>query len=439
MNKLNIVVLIASVYYIVTQFFNNVFTTLYEKYMKLFVGKYITEIIFVVVCIFIITISYFTWKYYLKYKQLKKENEKYKEYINHGVSVMALKVEIEDILTNILQEAKDVSMYIVHKNTIYNFSTLPYDTTGIHHQNKTFTLDESTIIGKAFLNKEKSIYKLSDSNQISRESKESINAYNLDPNDYLITIPYLNNDNSALFSLQLITHEYNDFKMFTIKNHLNKLKNPLENLMKHPDWENLIPKFKTDSTEINGGFLFFDLSNSSNLLELLNLEKAKNEINNFIAIMCDVAIDKGGKIDKYTGDGGFITFIQDTQSSNFEQNLIDTSIEMVKEMSKLRHIWTEQYNLTKESVDKFKIRIGISSGKVRPFTIGHKDYKYDTYFGKPIYTASHLCEGSDSILRDRILIDEELKEKVKFNGIKVIKYEAQKYQFSTEIYEISLI
>ena len=373
--------------------FENTFNKFDIEYIKIFLQKHLTVIIITIIVIIFAYIVYLLIKFDNKYKKSLKQIEEYKKFKNLSVQLVALRDEIEKILTKILQKSDSVSLYILHKDKIYNFITLPYNITGIHHQNKVFSKNAESVVGKSFLFKENSIIQLKNATNVSGELKKSISAYNLNYNNFLITIPYVNNNNNVVFSIQVIRNStFNEIEMLEITGLLHELNDNLEKVYKSPGWENLIPQLKNNLYEMKGSFIFFDLSSSSNLLESLSLNQAEKEINNFITIMCDVALEKGGEIDKYTGDGAFITFNVKSQNEMHKKNAIYSAIGMVKKMHKLRHIWMKEYNLSEEYANKFKIRIGISSGIVRPFTIGHKDYKYETFIGKPIHTAYHYVK-----------------------------------------------
>lgn len=417
--------------------------------MSKFLSNYITEILIGLTVAIIGAVFGAIFRIYKKkikiekeYNELATENKVLKELLEKGGILGKLKLEVDAFLTKIINKkgVKSVSLYIPYKNSIYNFETLPINITSIHHKSKVLNKDTQTIVGQSFHDGEIKINKLSDRG-ISDELNRAVDAYNFDQTECMATIPYIERNGEVSFILQIISDlklEQLDVEAQNLRQESCELYKIISQIFVTPGWENLIPQLQKDKQQFTGSVLFFDLANSSVLLEEFP-QRAEDEINNFIKTMCNVAIKKNGEIDKYTGDGGFITFNLKTPVPQHSENAVETAIEMVNEMNKLREIW-RKFGLKDEIVNKLKIRVGVSTGEIRPFKIGHPDYQYLTYIGKPIHTAYHLCEGDDPILRDRILIDGKIVDKIKMTNVTIEKYDPSNFsksvKFAKSIYEI---
>lgn len=389
------------------------------------------------------------WRYIKKYRALQKrlvhlqsKSDRNAELLKHGSILGNLKSEADEFLVKLLndRDVQTVSLYVANEDYIYNFETLPNNLSSIHHKSNVLKKDSKTIVGQSFQDGELRTTRISDRN-VSDELNRAVDAYKFDPTKTMATIPYKGMNGDVIFVLQIIGAT----PMDRLTEEANRVRQKCEELFKimtrifaTPGWEALIPQLMSDKHQLTGSVIFFDLSNSSLLLDEFK-DRTENMINNFISAMCDVVVANGGHIDKYTGDGAFITFNLDSANPDHSLQAIKSSIEMVSAMEDLRAIWLN-YGMDKNLVDKLKIRVGVSMGEMRPFQIGHPNYNYHTYIGKPIHTAYHLCEGTDRVLRDRVLVDGKLEEELNLINVSYTRYDHSEFSksvsFASEIFEI---
>lgn len=158
--------------------------------------------------------------------------------------------------------------------------------------------------------------------------------------------------------------------------------------------------------------MFCDLTRSSALFEELNAMAAIQNLNEFFERMCDIVFDKGGTVDKYTGDGVMFRFNVPRQLFDHYVKAVEAAMEMCISFEKLKQDWI----ILGEPITRIYIRIGIAYGSVYQALIGHPQYQYLTVFGQAVNVASNLCEAA-SRNRNVIVVDENLRMKLIDSGI----------------------
>ncbi len=154
-----------------------------------------------------------------------------------------------------------------------------------------------------------------------------------------------------------------------------------------------------------------DLTKSSILFQEMNVSMAIQHINEYLEKMCDIGLDHGATVDKYTGDGILFRFNVPRPVKDHPLIAVSAALEMRKAFEKLKSEWIVMGG----SLTNVFSRIGIAYGEVHQAIIGHPQYQYLTIFGQAVNVAVNLCEAAQ---RDRnvIIIDErtydELSDKV---------------------------
>jgi class 3 adenylate cyclase len=150
---------------------------------------------------------------------------------------------------------------------------------------------------------------------------------------------------------------------------------------------------KTRATEAT--ILFSDVSKSMMLFKLLDTSAVIDFLNEYFEALCSIAIQHGGRIDKFLGDGFMATFnvLHAIPQHEFEASI--AAIEMQDEFDNIKRKW-KIFNIP----DVYN-RIGIDCGPVRKAEVGHSLTRQLTVMGEVVNRASNLCESG---VRDRNVI-----------------------------------
>jgi class 3 adenylate cyclase len=156
---------------------------------------------------------------------------------------------------------------------------------------------------------------------------------------------------------------------------------------------------KTRATEAS--ILFSDLSQSAVLVKRFDASVVIDLINEYFEALCNVAIRRGGRIDKFIGDGFMVTFNVQHPLTEHEFAAITTAVEMQSEFEKVKKKW-EVFN-----IPDLHNRIGISCGPVYKAEVGHSLTRQLTVMGEAVNIASNLCDLGDRN-RNVIIIGDEV-------------------------------
>ncbi|HEU4510417.1 MAG TPA: adenylate/guanylate cyclase domain-containing protein [Pyrinomonadaceae bacterium] len=156
---------------------------------------------------------------------------------------------------------------------------------------------------------------------------------------------------------------------------------------------------KTRATEAS--ILFSDLSRSAVLIKRFDASVVIDFINEYFEALCNVAIRRGGRIDKFIGDGFMVTFNVQHPILEHEFAAMTTALEMQSEFDKVKRKW-EVFN-----IPDIHNRIGISCGPVYKAEVGHSLTRQLTVMGEAVNLASNLCDLGDRN-RNVIIIGNEL-------------------------------
>jgi class 3 adenylate cyclase len=165
--------------------------------------------------------------------------------------------------------------------------------------------------------------------------------------------------------------------------------------------------WRTDRKEAT--IAFCDLTSSTSLLSQMSVPSAIDCINEYLELQCDIAMDSGATVDKYTGDGVMLRFNvpRPIRSGDHVITAVEAAIRMRETYRRLRAGWL---------VDGLPVgstfsRIALACGDVYEATIGHPQFQQITVIGAPVNAAANMC---DSAPRDRdvIVIDEQVRARV---------------------------
>lgn len=165
---------------------------------------------------------------------------------------------------------------------------------------------------------------------------------------------------------------------------------------------------KTRATEAT--ILFSDLSRSALLIKRLDASVVIDFINEYFEGLCSIAIRRGGRIDKFVGDGFIVTFNVQHPEPEHQFAAMTTALEMQAEFENVKQKW-KIFNVP----DVYN-RIGISSGPVYKAEVGNSLTRQLTVMGEAVSLASNLCDLGDRN-KNVILIGDELHKKAATNFV----------------------
>jgi class 3 adenylate cyclase len=154
---------------------------------------------------------------------------------------------------------------------------------------------------------------------------------------------------------------------------------------------------------------FCDLTASSSLLAHMNIPSAVDCINEYLEQQCEIAMKRGGMIDKFIGDAAMLSFNVPrlVTTGDHVVHAVEAALEMRDAFPDLKETWLA----ASLPVDSVYSRIGLSCGPVYEARIGHPYLQQPTLIGQAVHEAANLCEKA---ARDRnvVLVDERVRRRV---------------------------
>ncbi len=133
---------------------------------------------------------------------------------------------------------------------------------------------------------------------------------------------------------------------------------------------------------------FSDLVGFTSISDALESEEITAMLNYYLTEMSKIALEFGGTIDKYVGDG-IIIFFGDTESEGVKEDAlkcVNMAIAMQKKMGDLENEWAQGFGLR----DPLKMRIGINTGYCTVGNFGSEDRLDYTVIGGQVNLAARL-------------------------------------------------
>jgi class 3 adenylate cyclase len=154
--------------------------------------------------------------------------------------------------------------------------------------------------------------------------------------------------------------------------------------------------------------LFGDISNSSALARNVDTGLLVDMFNGYFEALCDAALEFGGTIDQFLGDGFMVTFNAKRTVADHEKRAVQAAIRMQQRFSELKARWVAMSYAQSPAVFN---RIGIASGPVTKAEMGHPQYKHITVMGPTVNNAHQLCQDGNRT-RNVIVISESVYSKL---------------------------
>jgi class 3 adenylate cyclase len=156
---------------------------------------------------------------------------------------------------------------------------------------------------------------------------------------------------------------------------------------------------------ITASILFSDIRAFSAIASKIRLEATVALLNEYYSRTLPFAIERGGQLREYVGDGLFICFSLDSPTASARAAVI-SALEMQEEYEKTLYSW-RQYNHPVSSINTHSI--GIATGPVYSGLVGHVKERREKLVGSALNLAAHLCEAGNDI-GGGILICQETAE-----------------------------
>lgn len=157
--------------------------------------------------------------------------------------------------------------------------------------------------------------------------------------------------------------------------------------------------------QIDATIMLVDLSHYKELFsDGLDSSIIADWLNQYFEKLCMIAMDHGGAIDQFVGDGVLLTFKQ-AQDAH-QAAAYDAAVKMREAFRKLREGWIGMgYGKTATLF----VRIGLSCGLVTPEDVGYGHARRSTVIGPAVNDAADACQ-SGSRDRDMIILTPSMKE-----------------------------
>ena len=133
---------------------------------------------------------------------------------------------------------------------------------------------------------------------------------------------------------------------------------------------------------------FSDIVGFTSISDELESEEITNLLNFYLNEMSNIALEYGGTIDKYIGDGLMI-FFGDPDTLGVEEDAkkcVEMAVSMQKKMNELTGYWGKTFGLKKE----LQVRMGINTGFCTVGNFGSNDRLDYTAVGSAVNLASRL-------------------------------------------------
>lgn len=143
--------------------------------------------------------------------------------------------------------------------------------------------------------------------------------------------------------------------------------------------------------------LIADMESYTSHIEHLPMDEAANLTREFLECLTAPVLDKGGTLDKYTGDGLVAFWGAPLPVENHADLAVDAAIEMVKNVRKLSNKHLQQGR------GGIRVRIGIESGIAMAGDFGSSLRSIYTAVGDSVNTASRLEDAARHFPHDIII------------------------------------
>jgi class 3 adenylate cyclase len=136
--------------------------------------------------------------------------------------------------------------------------------------------------------------------------------------------------------------------------------------------------------------IFTDITKYGRLANVSDLTVTTKFLNEYLTMVCDVALEFGFWIDKFLGDGVMLVGNAPRQRAEYALDAVRLATEVEKRMADLIEEWI-RFGL-EAPIAEVKSRIGIATGRVYLGTLGHAKAHWYTAVGPSVNLAWRLLE-----------------------------------------------
>ncbi|MEO8188445.1 MAG: TIR domain-containing protein, partial [Burkholderiaceae bacterium] len=136
--------------------------------------------------------------------------------------------------------------------------------------------------------------------------------------------------------------------------------------------------------------IFTDITKYGRVANIADLPVTSKFLNEYLTMVCDVALDFGFWIDKFLGDGVMLVGNAPRQRAEYALDSVRLAAEVEKRMARLIEEWI-RFGLD-APISELKSRIGIATGRVYLGSLGHPKAHWYTAVGPSVNLAWRLLE-----------------------------------------------
>ncbi|MGH6856294.1 MAG: adenylate/guanylate cyclase domain-containing protein [Methylocella sp.] len=157
--------------------------------------------------------------------------------------------------------------------------------------------------------------------------------------------------------------------------------------------------------QIDATIMLVDLSHYKELFsDGMDNSVITDWLNQYFEKLCKIAMQHGGEIDQFVGDGVLLTFTHPQDADR--AGAFDAAVKMRDAFRKLREGWM---GLGYSKTATLFVRIGLSCGLVTPEDVGYGHARRSTVIGPAVNNAADACQ-SGSRDRDMIILTKAMKQ-----------------------------
>ena len=158
---------------------------------------------------------------------------------------------------------------------------------------------------------------------------------------------------------------------------------------------------------VEATIMAIDLSRFSGMFETLDSNVITDLLNQYFQDLCRIAMDHGGEVDQFMGDGALLTFNVIDRQADHAVAALNAARQMREAFRRLRGKWRM---LGHAAAGELFMRIGLSCGKVARAEIGYRASRM-TVIGTAVNMASKACAAAPRD-RDTIVVTPTFKAAV---------------------------
>jgi adenylate cyclase len=154
---------------------------------------------------------------------------------------------------------------------------------------------------------------------------------------------------------------------------------------------------KLGGKQVDGTALFLDIAGFASLTEKHSPEMVVDFINQFLSALIDIAMDKGGTVERFLGDAVMVIWGAPVEQEDHAQRACQAGVAMALEIARISAAESERIGAPVHA------RVGINSGSMTAGNIGaNRRFNY-TVLGDSVNLAARL-EGINKIYQSTVII-----------------------------------